>query len=208
MAVPPLIANWITITVNGTVDNQRVANVYSYITNTNISTGAQALAMATAFWTWMSTTLKNTASLSVNFDTVVCTTHYPGVSEVSGTYNIPQPSPGNISGDILDTAIAEVMSWKTAFTGRKFKGRTFLFPVGEGSVQGNRFTSAYLVAAAAAASQISSFTGIVTNAVVFAIASRKGLFINYVASWAVDVALEVLKLRLPFHHRHKKPRVP
>jgi hypothetical protein len=207
MATPPLIPNWITITVNGTCDIQKVANVYSFITNTNISTGAQAVAMATAFWNWVSATLKGTASALVNFDSVVCTTHYPGVPEISGTYTIPQPQPGLITGDLLDNAISEVISWKTAFTGRKYRGRTFLFPVGETSVGGDRFSSSYLTSAAAAASQIASFGGIVTNAVVLAIASRKGLFINYVASWGVDLFLEVLKLRLPNHRKHKKPRV-
>lgn len=58
--------------------------------------------------------------------------------------NIDPNVSGGIAGDALPPQAAAVITWTTGLVGRRFRGRTFMWPAGEGSQAGGVYTEAYL----------------------------------------------------------------
>jgi hypothetical protein len=114
------------------------------------------------------------------------------------------PQYGTINADALPNNTAEVISWKTQYIGRRFRGRTFYPATSETNTSSDRYLSAFLSSLAVFAARL--LTGFAFGGVTItpAVASRVGGLLTLMTGFLIDYFLEEVRDRLPRHHRHKR----
>jgi hypothetical protein len=202
--MPVDISNWITVTINGlSQDGEPFANVTSFKSNTNTTDPAVLSGLATAFWTALGPTYLGGLCTGALVQSVVARTHYsPPYVEGRASQTFPQY--GTINADALPDNTAEVISWKTAYIGRRYRGRTFYPATSETNTATDRYLSGFMsLLGTYAARMLTGFTfGGVT--ITPAIASRVGVVLNVLTGFLIDFFIEEVRDRLPKHHRHKR----
>lgn len=61
-------------------------------------------------------------------------------------YTLPTPEQGVITGEVLPPQNAAVISWRTGLIGRRYRGRTFVWPTGENQQNEGQWSNAYVTA--------------------------------------------------------------
>ena len=200
----PVIDLWVSVTISGlTIDGESFSNVLNFKGNGDVTDPNILSTLADGFWTAIKANYLGLMSTFAQVTSVVARTHYnPPFLEGAALQTFPQF--GTYNGDPVPNMTSNVLSWRTKYIGRRYRGRTFFPPVTEPLVVADKFTSYVLNTMSTIAARI--LTGFSAGGFTFipAVASRTGLIITPVLSFLVDYFIETIKDRLPRHHRHKR----
>lgn len=198
------IAHWITITLSAVSQLQEQAMVFSYRSTPDVNSSTECTTIAQDFWNYVGPLIRLTASQNIQFTKVTCSTHYPSGTNYTGVYDIVPPSPGLSTEDQVPQNAAEVVSWRTGYQGRSYRGRSFMYGVPEGELLGSTIIAAQLTRLIAAFANVAAFSGSAATALRFVIASRKLLILIDVASAIFDLVTRSQRDRLPGERRHRR----
>lgn len=122
---------------------QQLVNVHHYIEGAGV-TGAPGPALVAAWQATAEDSFHNTFSntCSINKYTV------RGVTDPNYGYEVELVTPvsGEQTGDAVAPQDAAIITWRTGIIGRSFRGRTYMWPMHEGSVSGGAINSGYAAA--------------------------------------------------------------
>jgi len=194
MAVTP---RTIRVVVAGVQENTQRQTVLHFKTNADHTwTQAELLQFCTNFWNDVRLAWKACVGTTVNFLSVTAT-DLSIIPPQQGVYSIPQPEPGTIGGEAVPANVACCISWKTLFTGRSYRGRTYLYGLTESNTNGSILNTAYLVAVATLAQRIVAWTNPAGVVALFAVRSSEGGFSTLVNTFIVDNVSDSQRRRLP-----------
>jgi hypothetical protein len=202
------IDGWISLHVEGfQADGEKFQMGWNFKNSTNITDPAVLNSLCDVFWTAVSGTFLGSLPTASAVTRVWARTHYsPPYIEGQATGTFPQS--GTASGDPLPNNTAEVISWKTSYIGRRYRGRSFYPATVETSTTADRYLSAFINQLAIMA--VRYIAGFSASGITFlpAVPSRKGVFLNIIKGYYIDFFIEALRDRLPRHHRHKRHTTP
>lgn len=202
--MPVDINYWTSLHVVGhSVDGESFNVGFNFLTVGAVTDPAVLAAMCDNFWTALGSSIIALLPVGAAVDRVYARTHY-NPPYISGQGSAAFPIAGTDNVDATPNNTADVISWKTKFIGRKYRGRSFWPAPTESKTAADRFTATMTTALAAIATRIlTGFTGLGTTFIP-AVPSRRGVFINAIQGFVIDFFIEALRDRLPRHHRHKR----
>jgi len=121
-------------------------------------------------------------------------------SAPGGAYGSFTPTTGNLgtkNSDALPASVANVIKWTTGFSGRRYRGRTYVPGFVDADATGSTFVSSVLTQCQNLAAAMLLYVGPGTPSVDFAIASIKDLALRIVTGYAVDAIVDSQRRRLP-----------
>lgn len=160
-------------------------------------TDAELLTLASNWWASTGAAWKAATSTGVNFESVTVTNLSDETSQNQQVYQIPQPAPGLLTGDMLPANAACCVSWKTGFANRKRRGRTYLYGMNEAMSGGSVWSASYLALAGNVALAVLGFFNSVGLPVRHVILSRVGEFVTIVTAYLIDNIVDSQRRRLP-----------
>lgn len=190
----------IRVAVEFIKDGSLVVNVHHVTTALPITT-VNLTALAMVFRNWWTTTGKAQANAGTALSRVVVT----DVSVASGLQVISAPGlpeAGTIAGVDTPSNVALALSWRTGYSGRSFRGRTYFAPLQAGDVATNYVSVSRVASIQAAYATLR--TNLATAGYPLVIAS----FYNNGAPRAAGVATPVTELIVNTRVDTQRRRLP
>jgi hypothetical protein len=187
-----IIPHCVEVVVKGHHVGNEVNSVFNYYTPSSI-TSAQAQSIAIGFRDNVLTSYR--ACLTAAYFAEVI--HVKDLSVANGvTYDLllVGPYPGTRGGNDLPGSVALVASWRTALSGRSYRGRTYLGPLAESDVSGDTAAASLTSAVAAFIATIIGYHPL--GALLFSVASRHLHGINQIFAGIVDAIVDSQRRRL------------
>ena len=158
MATDRFIPGTLEIVLHMSQESSQRAYVLHYaMSAVIIPTPSQLNELATNFFAAISSSWGNLHSATVSADSVTAR----DISEAGrsiGSYTVPAPHFGNITGDATPANAACCITWATGIAARYGRGRTYLCGIAESQQTLSRVNSPYLVNAAIFANVVAAFT--------------------------------------------------
>lgn len=152
------LPNGIKIACEYALNGQLVVNVYHVTTSLPITT-VNLTALATVFLNWWTNNQRQNFTTAIGLNRIVVT----DVSVPNGLQTIMAVAPavaGTVAGATAPNNVALVLSQRTGFSGRSFRGRSYYAGVGAAEIADNfistTFASALTADAASLTSQLNS----------------------------------------------------
>nr|CRY95097.1 hypothetical protein [uncultured prokaryote] len=116
--------------------------------------------------------------------------------QVSWESGVNPPIPGNIGGQASPSNAATVVSWRTAYAGRRNRGRTYVGGIPEEVVAQDQVDGPHLGRLAAFADAVRTFMVDTGYSVIHAVLSRKFGLYKLVTSYIIDRIVDSQRRRL------------
>lgn len=199
MAFVP-VPSGIKIAVEYSLNGQLVVNVY-YVTTTNPIITANLTALCDIFINWWSTNQRPNFTTSMFLERVVAT----DVSVPDGLQVVRDVSPpvaGTATGATAPNNVAIVLSKRTGFSGRSYRGRTYYAGIAAAEVADNILSSALVTALLVDATALSAALGSAGYTWVVASFQENGVprttaVTKPITSFTMDSRIDTQRRRLP-----------
>jgi hypothetical protein len=194
MAPRPTIPRGIELVINAVFESQPVVNVFHYKTTSDAEPSSTALENFIAYWRaafetkWLACHTTSYRILDYTAKSL-----YGGLPEQVVVYT-PGSVVGTQGGDPAPGNCACVISWRTAFAGRQYRGRTYAGPFSEAWVNGNTASAGLLGVLGDFASQFASVD--LPNGWSPAIVSFTHSTIQLITGFVIDYLLDSMRRRL------------
>lgn len=140
----PITPNTIKLVLTMTQEASTRVAVFHYRTLApHVWTQTELQAIATNWWAAMNTSLRNATNNTLTFNTVFAIDLGTAIPQ-SATYTIPAPNVGLQTGEASPANAAAVISWRTPYSGRSYRGRTYMAGLSEIATNGSLITSSQL----------------------------------------------------------------
>lgn len=191
------IPGLVRIVLRATSEGSNRINVFHYKTTAaGPLSVSDLLALGQSFWTVVVAPFyKPLCGAGVNFEEVIVTDR-SAAGLNTATYTPPQPQPGGASGELLPANASVVISNRTGRTGRKNRGRTYLFGLTEAQDVGSTVNSTYVTAALTLWQNLQAFIGTSAIPVEYVVASRKFLVMTKIIAAVVNAFIDSQRNRL------------
>jgi len=188
----------VRLVLSGVAENTVRTTVLHYRTpNLHTWTQPELLTLATNFWNAVRASAKATAAGGVNWLSVTATDLGDDLLPTQAVYNIPQPEPGTVAGDMLPANVSCCISWKTPYAHRSLRGRTFWYGMIDTAAAGSIFSSTYLALVANFAAACLAFVNAGGVGCQLGILSRSLSLITPVTTYLIDATSDSQRRRLP-----------
>lgn len=171
-------------------------NTFSLQTTTGLHpSGAQLAALAADWWTVNGPSIQSYMSSNVTFLSVTIR-DLNDSSGAEGTFTIPVNTFGSVGSDAVPYNAAAVISWRSAFVGRRGRGRWYATGIAEAQVSGNTLSATLQTLLLAAGVVINSYTGTGDIPATPVIASRVAHLLYDITAVVVDSFVDSQRRRL------------
>jgi len=198
MVGPLVIPKLIQTTLRWTSEGSQKNNVLSWEYDGSSSGGpsvSDLVALATSLYGALSSTLHPIMGSGVNIDSVDAK-WMGSLPHKLGTFVPAQPNPGTAAGELDPANAALVISWKTGFVGRSYRGRTYHGGFTENQSQGSTALSSLVTGVGALASALLIYAGTGAVPMHLVVASRHLLTLTDVTTPIVNAFIDSQRTRL------------
>lgn len=193
MAVAP---NTVRLVLSASQESsQRISVFHFRTTAAHVWTSSELAALCSAFWTAVGPAFKSATQVGVTFVSVSAIDMGNDPAQ-SGTFLIPAGNVGTVGGEALPASAAAVLSWRTTYTGRKYRGRTYLYGMGEAQTNGSLLTTSAVALATAIGSALLGFVNGTGTVVALSVYSTVLNASNIIQSFIVDNLVDSQRRRL------------
>jgi hypothetical protein len=194
MAPRPTIPRGVELIVNGVFESQPVVNVFHYRTISDTEPSSTQLEDFVAYWraafesSWLE--MHSTAYRVLSY---TAKSLY-GTLPVQIVAYADMTTVGVLGGDVSPGNVAAVISWRTPFGGRQYRGRTYVGPLPEQEVSGNTLGAGLL-------SNMADFAGLFSsvdlpNGWEPAVVSFTHATIQAITGFVIDYLVDSMRRRL------------
>ena len=191
------IPGLVRIVVRATSEGSNRITVFHFKTTaTGPLTVSDLLALAQSFWTAVIAPLyKPMVGAHINFEEVTATDR-SAAGLNTATYTPPQPQAGTAAGDALPANTALVVSNRTGKTGRRNRGRIYLYGQTEAQASGSFVNSSYVTAALTLWQAIVNWGGTLAIPCEYVVASKTFLVMTRIISAVANIYIDSQRNRL------------
>ena len=196
MAAQPYIDQWVRLVVRLNHEGSIILLPFNYEwrsaarpTATDLQTFCQS------FWTSLGARIMSIMATSYSVLLVEATDRF-AVGGAYGSFTPLTNLTGVKSTDALPASVADVISWRTGFAGRSYRGRTYLPGWVDGDANGSTFITAATSLASALATDLLNHHGPVGLEADLSVASIKKLLLTHITGFAIDAFVDSQRKRL------------
>lgn len=196
MPAQPYIPGWVRLVVHIDHEGSTMLLPQDYDGGLATITSTELDALCNDWWTTFGTALTGllTGFYVVRFIEATDRSHEGGAT---GSYTVSAGGQGTRTGDATPANVANVISWRTGKSGRKNRGRTYLFGMSDIDLTGSYFNTSYLTPMGVFALSLLLYDGPPSLTVHKAVASISQLQMVRATGYVINDVADSQRRRLP-----------